>query len=500
MELLQNLATGFTVAFSIDNVLYCFAGAFLGTLVGVLPGVGPLTTIAILLPVTFNLPAVGALIMLSGIYYGAYHAGSTTAIMLNLPGEPAAVVICLDGHPMARQGRAGPALCIAAFSSFFAGSVATLLLAMFSPPLASIALEFGAVETTSMVLLALIATSVFSGRSMLTSIGTALLGLLLGTVGMDVISNQERFTFGMLGLADGIDFVALAVGLFAVGEIIASLQTDEHKGESGAKIMRLLPTVQDLRRSINPTLRGTALGSTLGVIPGTGPLVSSFASYNIERSLSRRKQEFGRGAVEGVAGPESAQNAAAITHFIPMLTLGIPAGPAMALLLGALNMQGVHPGPSIMKDHAELFWGVVASMWIGNIMLLALNLPLVGIWIRLLMMPYRFLFPGILVFCCLGVFTLNQDPTVVFVVAAAGVLGYVLAKLECAPTPLLFGFILGPLLEENLRRALMISNGDLTEFVTRPISLFFLLLAVVMVVGFQTSRLRRAAVDAETGD
>lgn len=498
MELLHNLAIGFSVAFSVENVLYCFAGAFLGTLVGVLPGIGPLTTIAILLPVTFGLPATGALIMLSGIYYGAYHAGSTTAIMLNLPGEPASVVICLDGHPMARQGRAGSALCIAAFSSFFAGSIAALLLATFSPPLANFALEFGAVETTSMVLLALIATSVFSGQSMLTSIGASLVGLLLGSVGMDVVTNESRFTFGILGLADGIDFVALAVGLFALGEIISSLQSDEHKGENGANILRLLPTREDLKRSIMPTLRGTALGSLLGIVPGTGPLVSSFASYSIERTISRRKDEFGRGAVEGVAGPEASQNAAAITHFIPMLTLGIPAGPAMALILGALNMQGVQPGPSIMKDHAELFWGVVASMWIGNIMLLALNLPLVGIWIRLLMMPYRYIFPGILVFCCLGVYSLAHDETAVFVVAAAGLFGYLLSKLECAPTPLLFGFILGPILEENFRRALLISNGSLTEFVTHPISLFFLILSVALVVGFHTSFLRRAAVDAET--
>src|SRR3984885_781620 len=436
MSFIHNLAIGFGIALTPVNFLYCLAGATLGTLVGVLPGLGPLTPIAMLLPLTFKMTPVASLIMLSGIYYGAHHAGSTTAIMLNTPGDPSSLVICLDGHPMARQGRAGPALCIAAIGSFFAGSFGVLLMALFSPPLASVALRFAAPEYTSLVLVALIATVVLARGRFLLNIGMSLLGLLLGTVGTDIESGTMRFTFGSPNLADGINFIIIAVGVFAFAEVIGNLGRGGLIKAPPAPLRSLLPTRADLAASWRPILRGTVLGSALGLLPGTGPMVSSFASYSLERQLARDRSRFGNGAIEGVAGPEAANNAAAITHFIPMLTLGIPAGAAMALMLGALTIQGITPGPGIMTEHPDLFWGVVASMWIGNLMLLVLNLPLVGIWIRLLMIPYRFLYPTILVFCCIGVYSVRNSTFDVLVAACFGVLGLIFKQLRCSPAPL----------------------------------------------------------------
>jgi TctA family transporter len=490
-HIIDNLAHGFAVALTLQNFLYCLLGATLGTLVGVLPGLGPLATIAMLLPVTFKLSAVSSLIMLSGIYYGAHHAGSTTAIMLNMPGEPSSVVICFDGHPMARQGRAGPALCISALSSFFAGCVAVIVIALFSPPLANVALTFGSPEYTSMVLLALVATSALSAGSLGTTLPMMLLGLLLGTVGTDVNSGMERFTFGLPNITDRLDFIVVAVGLFAFAEIATRIEHGEQARHPMAKVAGLLPTRDDLRASWKAVLRGTALGAAFGVLPGTGPLVSSFASYSLEGHLAKDRTRFGKGAIEGVAGPEAANNAAALTHFIPMLTLGIPAGAAMALMLGALTIQGVTPGPAIMTEHADLFWGVVASMWIGNLMLLVLNLPMIGIWIRLLMIPYRLLYPAILVFCCIGVYSVANDSADVMMMAGFGVVGYLLIKLGCTPAPLVLGFILGPILEENLRRSLVISRGDVSVFVTRPISCGFLLAAVALLAFSLSPHLRR---------
>jgi putative tricarboxylic transport membrane protein len=494
MDLFANLALGFGIALTPENVLYCFLGALLGTAVGVLPGLGPLTTIAMLLPVTFKMPAVASLIMLSGIYYGAHHAGSTTAIMLNMPGEPTSVVICFDGHPMARKGRAGPALFISAIGSFFAGCVAVVVIALFSPPLARLAVNFSGPEYTAMLLLALVATAVLSGGSLVTTLSMVVIGLLLGTVGTDVNTGTSRYTFGAGNLADGISFVTLAVGVFAIAQIISELANKDNRPVLPGRIGGLVPTRADLAASWRPILRGTVLGSVFGALPGTGPLISSFASYSLEKQLARDPSRFGQGAIEGVAGPEAANNAAALTHFIPMLTLGIPAGAAMALMLGALTIQGITPGPQVMHEHPDLFWGVVASMWVGNLMLLVLNLPLVGIWIKLLTIPYRLLYPAILAFCCVGVYSINNSPFDVLLAAGFGFVGYLLLRLGCSPAPLMLGFILGPTLEENLRRSMLISGGDPTVFVSRPISLIFILLTAALLLAYVLPSFRRTRV------
>lgn len=493
MDWFANLALGLQVAVTPANLLYCLAGAALGTLVGVLPGIGPVTAIAMLLPLTLKMPAIGALIMLSGIYYGAHHAGSTTAIMLNMPGEPSSVVICFDGYPMARNGRAGPALCISALGSFFAGCVSVLIIATLSPPLARVSLAFGPAEYASMIVMALVTASVLSSNSLVTTMGTTLLGVLLGCVGTDLTTGVARFDFGFIELQSGIDFVAVAVGLFALAEIAFNLASPERNRRPATRVRGLVPTRADLRASAKPILRGTALGAAFGILPGTGPLLSSFASYALERRLARDPSRFGHGAIEGVAGPESANNAAALTHFIPMLTLGIPAGAAMALMLSALQIQGIQPGPQVMTSHPDLFWGVVVSMWIGNLMLLVLNLPMVGVWIRLLAIPYRLLYPAILVFCCIGVYSVSNSTFDVFVAAFFGIVGVVLKKLDCHPAPLVLALVLTPMLEENFRRAMIISNGDATVFLTHPVSAGILLLTVGLAVFF-TRGPRSAAV------
>jgi TctA family transporter len=483
--LFHNLILGFSIALSPANILYCFVGCLLGTLIGVLPGLGPLATIAILLPITFNLDPTSSLIMLAGIYYGAQYGGSTTSILVNLPGESSAVVTCLDGYQMARQGRAGPALAIAAIGSFFAGTVGTLMIVLFGPPLASVALKFGAAENFSLMVLGLVMAVVLAHGSVLNAICMTLLGILFGLVGTDVNSGLERFTMGLPELADGISIVGVALGLFGIAEIIANLELKEKRELFTNKVKGLWPTKEDFKRSWAPILRGTAIGAALGLMPGTHAIIASFTSYTVEKKLSKHPEKFGTGMIEGVAAPESANNAAAQTYFIPMLTLGIPTGAVMALMLGALMIQGIAPGPQVMTSKPDLFWGLVVSMWIGNLMLVILNLPLIGVWIKLLTIPYRFLFPAILMFCCIGSYSLNNAPIDVYMAGLFGLLGYVLAKLDCEPAPLLLGFVLGPMMEENLRRALLISRGDPSVLFTRPISAAFLgiaLLSLILVV------------------
>lgn len=476
-ELLHNLALGFSVAASPENLLYCFIGAVLGTLVGVLPGIGPVATMTMLLPVTFGLPPVAALIMLSGIYYGAQYGGSISAILVNLPGEPSSIVTCLDGYQMARNGRAGAALGISTLGSFFAGCIATLLIALLGPPLASISLQFGPAEYVSLLALGLVTAIVIAGGSMLKAVGMLLLGLLFATVGTDMDFGVERFTFGLSELTDGINFIVAATGLYAFGDIILNLEAREQREVFLTSIQNLLPTRRDLQTAWAAVLRGTGIGALLGVLPGSGAVLASFAAYSVEKRLARDPSQFGKGAIQGVASPESANNAAAQTSFIPLLTLGIPSNAIMALMIGAMTIHGIVPGPQVMTANPGLFWGLIVSMWIGNLMLVALNLPLVRVWITLLTLPYRFLYPAVLLFCCIGVFSISHSTFDLTLAAAFGVLGYVFSKLGCPPTPFLLGFVLGPAIEENLRRAMLLSRGDPRVFVTHPISLTLLLLA-----------------------
>jgi TctA family transporter len=492
MELFHNLIFGFGVAFSLQNLLYCFIGVLVGTLIGVLPGIGPMATIAMLLPLTYNVPPVAALIMLAGIYYGAQYGGSTTSILVNLPGETSSVITCIDGYQMARQGRAGAALAIAAISSFFAGTVCTLIVAMFGPPLADMALKFGSPEYFSLMLMGLVAAAVLAQGDMLKSLAMVVVGLLLGIVGSDVDSGVKRFCFGFFELADGIGFVVIAVGVFAVGEIISNLSDPEERMIFTSRVGSLYPTLQDMKQSVFPVIRGTALGAFFGVLPGTGPSIAAFASYMVEKKAAKDPSRFGHGAIEGVAAPEAANNADAQCKFIPMLTLGIPASGTMALMLGALMIHGITPGPTVMTQKPDLFWGLVASMWIGNLMLVVLNLPLVGLWVSLLKVPYRLLFPAIMVFSAIGIYSANNVSFDVYVAALFGILGIVWRLLGCSPVPMLLGFVLGPMMEENLRRALQVSNGDPSVFVTQPISLAFniatVLILIVMVLPAVRSR------------
>jgi TctA family transporter len=482
MELISNLGMGFDTALTLTNLLYCLIGVFLGTAIGVLPGLGPTATIAMLLPVTFGLPPVSALIMLSGIYYGSQYGGSTTAILVNLPGEAASVVTSLDGYQMARNGQAGKALAAAAIGSFFAGTVATVLIALFAPPLADIALKFGPSEYFSLMVLGLVVAVVLAQGSLLHAIGMVILGLLFGLIGTDVNSGMARFTFELPELADGISFVVIAMGMFGLGEIISNIEHESTRSVMVKKIQGLMPTKDDLKRIAAPILRGTALGSALGILPGSGNILGAFAAYSIEKKISKNKDQFGKGAIEGVAAPESANNAGAQTSFIPMLTLGIPSNPVMALMIGAMILQGIQPGPSVITEQPALFWGIIASMWIGNFFLIVLNLPMIGLWVRMIMVPYPLLFPAILSFCCIGVFSLNNATFDIYLIAISGVLGYIFGKLKCEPAPLLLGFILGPLMEEYLRRALVLSRGDASVFLTRPISATMLALSLVAIV------------------
>jgi putative tricarboxylic transport membrane protein len=496
MDLFDNLIFGFGVALSLQNLLYCLIGVTVGTLIGVLPGIGPLSTIAILMPITYGVSPVGALIMLAGIYYGAQYGGSTTAILVNLPGETAAVVTCIDGYQMARQGRAGPALAIAAVGSFFAGTVGTLLIALFGPPLAEIALKFGSPEYFSLMLMGLVAAAVLAQGDMVKSLAMVVTGLLLGLVGSDVNTGVQRFSFGFAELSDGIGFVVVAVGVFAIGEIIANLGDKAERQVLAATVADLFPSKEDLKRCIGPILRGTGIGAFFGVLPGTGPAIASFASYMLEKKLAADPSRFGHGAIEGVAAPESANNADAQCKFIPMLTLGLPASGVMALMLGALTIQGIQPGPEVMTQRPELFWGLIASMWMGNLMLVVLNLPMIALWVKLLQVPYRLLFPAIMAFSAIGIYSVNNSSFEIYLTALFGIFGFICMKLGFSPAPLLLGYVLGPMMEENLRRSMLMSGGDATVFVTRPISLAFIsatvLILVVMVLPAVRQRLEIA--------
>jgi TctA family transporter len=479
MELFANLALGLSTAVSPENLLYCLIGVFLGTAIGVLPGLGPTATIAMLLPLTFTLQPISALIMLAGIYYGSQYGGSTTSILVNLPGEAASVVTTLDGYQMAKQGSAGPALTASAVGSFFAGTVATFLLALFAPPLADAALQFGPADYFSLMVLGLVASVVLAQGSLLHAIGMVVLGLILGLIGTDVTSGALRYTFDIPELADGIGFVTVAMGMFGLAEIIRNLENETERSVVIAKITNLMPTKEQWKRMIAPILRGTVIGSAVGILPGSGSILGSFAAYSIEKKISKNSAQFGKGAIEGVAAPESANNAGAQTSFIPMLTLGIPSNPVMALMVGAMIIQGIQPGPSVIVEQPRLFWGIIASMWIGNLMLLVLNLPLIGLWVRMITIPYQLLYPAILVFCGIGVFSLNNREFDIYLMALFGALGYVFTKLGCEAAPLLLAFILGPMMEEYLRRAMLISRGNPWVFVQRPISATLLGLAVL---------------------
>ena len=482
MELFSHLATGFGVALTPVNLLYALVGAMLGTLIGVLPGIGPVATIAMLLPSTYALPPVSALIMLAGIYYGAQYGGSTTSILLNMPGETSSAVTCLDGYQMARRGQAGAALAIAALGSFFAGTVGTVMVATVAIPLSDFALKFGPAEYFSLMVLGLIGSSVLARGSLLKAIGMIALGLLLGIVGTDVNSGVQRFAFGVPELSDGLGVASVAMGLFGFAEIITNLESPERREVLKTKVRGLWITREQFRQAWPAVLRGTGLGSVLGLLPGGGAMLASFASYAVEKKVAKDPGRFGQGAIEGVAGPESANNAGAQSSFIPLLTLGIPENAVMAMMVGAMTIHSIQPGPQVMSSNPGLFWGLIASMWVGNLMLVVLNLPMIGMWIKLLTVPYRLLYPAILLFCSIGVFTINNTNFDVMQTAAFGLVGVLFVKLEFEPAPLLLGFVLGPMMEENLRRALLLSRGDPTVFVTRPISLAMLLVAVALLL------------------
>jgi TctA family transporter len=490
MGLFDGLILGIQVAFSPINLLYCMFGVTLGTAIGVLPGVGPLVTISLLLPLTFGVPPEAALIMLAGIYYGAAYGGSTTSILVNLPGESSSAVTCIDGYQMARQGRAGPALTVAAVGSFVAGTIGTLLVVVAGPAIASVALEFGAAEYTSLIVLALIATAALADGGLVKGSAMGLLGVLFGLVGADVTTGTLRFTFDLLDLNDGVNFVVVAVGLFALTEMVLSASGQNDPKRIETKVEGLMPSRQEIRQAWPAVLRGTAVGSFFGALPGTGQVISAFAAYMLERNITRDPSRFGNGAVEGVAAPESANNAASQTAFIPTLTLGIPGSPVMALMLGALMIQGIAPGPRIISDHPNLFWGLVVSMWIGNLLLVILNLPLVGIWIKVLKIPYQWLYLIVLGFACIGVYSVQSSGFDLGLAAFFGVLGYVLLKAGCSPAIFVLGLVLGPKLEENFRRAMLISDGDATVFFTSPISLICLAVALILIIVLAVPSLR----------
>ena len=485
MELFDNLALGFGVAFTFQNLIYCFVGCLLGTLIGVLPGIGPVATIAMLLPATYALPPVAALIMLAGIYYGAQYGGSTTAILVNLPGESSSVVTVIDGYQMARQGRAGPALAAAGLGSFFAGCVGTLILAAFSAPLTEVAFMFGPAEYFALMTLGLIGAVVLASGSLLKAVAMIVLGLLLGLVGTDVNSGVARYSFDIPELTDGIGFVAIAMGVFGYGEIISNLARPSDQREVfTAKVQGLMPTREDFKRMTPAVIRGTLLGSALGILPGGGAMLSAFAAYTIEKKTKLHPGEvpFGKGNIRGVAAPEAANNAGSQTSFIPLLTLGIPPNAVMALMVGAMTIHNIQPGPQVMTSNPELFWGLIASMWIGNAMLVVMNLPLIGVWIKLLSVPYRWLFPSIVLFCAVGVYSTNNNSWDIWIVGIFGLIGYIFHKVGAEPAPLLLGLILGPMMEENLRRALLLSRGEWGVFVTRPISAGLLAAAALLLV------------------
>jgi putative tricarboxylic transport membrane protein len=500
MDLLQNLALGFEASLTPLNLGFVLIGCLLGTLIGVLPGIGPIATIAILLPATFSLPPITALIMLAGIYYGAQYGGSTTAILVNLPGESSSVMTCIDGHQMAKNGRAGSALAIAAIGSFFAGTVTTVLIAGFAPALGEFADRFRPQEYFALMVLGLIGAVMLANGSVINAIGMVLLGLLFGLVGTDLTSGTVRFAFNVPELRDGIDFVPLAVGVFGLAEILTNL--DKSAGERQllqSQISNIWPNREEFRRATPAILRGTGLGALLGLLPGGGAVFAAFAAYALEKKVARDPSRFGHGAIEGVAGPESANNAGAQSSFVPLLTLGIPSTPIMALMMAAMVIQGIAPGTAVIKDQPVLFWAIIASMWTANLMLLIINLPLIGIWVRLLRIPYRLLFPTIVLFCCVGAYSISNSPVAVITTAVFAALGYAFAKLGCEGAPFILSFILGPLLEENLRRSLIFSDGNPVTFIERPISASLLAAAVGLIVLLVLPKLRNANTETMRG-
>jgi putative tricarboxylic transport membrane protein len=482
MEMFDNLALGMGVALSPVNLGLCFLGCLIGTLIGVLPGVGPIATIAMLLPITFGLPPVGALIMLAGIYYGAQYGGSTTAILVNIPGEATSVVTVLDGHQMAKQGRAGVALGMAAIGSFIAGTIATLIIAALAQPLTKMALLFGPADYFSLMVLGLMFAVVLARGSVLKALAMIVFGILLSTVGTDLETGEERLTFGWSEISDGIDFAVIAMGMFGFAEIIRNLENPETRDVVKMKVGRLLPNLAEMKQAAFPILRGTFIGSFLGLLPGNGAVLGPFAAYTVEKKLAKDPSRFGKGAIEGVAGPESANNGGAQTAFIPLLTLGIPPNAVMALMVGAMTIHGIVPGPQIMTKQPQLFWGMIASMWLGNLMLLIINLPLIGLWVRLLKVPYRLMFPSIVLFCCIGIYSVNNSPIDVVMTAGFGLFGYALIKFGFEPAPMLLGVVLGKLMEEKLRQALVISRGSFMTFVERPLSAGLLAIALLIIV------------------
>ncbi len=499
MDIIGNLAHGFGVALSFTNLMFALIGALIGTAIGVLPGIGPVATISLLLPITFGQPATTAIIMLAGIYYGAQYGGSTTAILLNLPGEISSVVTTLEGYKMARNGRAGAALAVSALASFFAGTVATVVVAGSGPLLTSVALSFGPADYFSLMLLGLIISAVLAQGSVVKAIGMVALGVGMGLVGTDVQTGQQRFTFGVPELSDGISFVALAMGMFGIAEIVLNLERPEARSVLKTKVGSLLMTKEEWLRATPSALRGTLVGTVLGILPGGGAALSSFGSYMLERKVSKNRHLFGTGAIEGVAGPEAANNAAAQTSFIPLLTLGIPSNAVMALMVGALIIQGIQPGPRMVESQPDLFWGLIASMWIGNVMLLVINLPMIGMWVKLLQVPYKFLYPAILVFCCIGSYSVNNNVFDVYSTVLFAVFGYMCNKMKLEPAPLLIGFVLGPMMEEHLRRAMLLSRGDVTVFIDRPISATMLAIAAIALLAMLLPNLRKGKEAALTG-
>ena len=495
MGLLESLALGFQVALSADNLLYCLLGVTLGTAIGVLPGLGPLVTISLLLPLTFGLTPEASVIMLAGIYYGAAYGGSTAAILVNVPGEAASAVTCIDGYQMARQGRAGPALAVAAIGSFVAGTIGVFIVVLGGPSIAKLALQFGAPEYTALIATALIMTASLSAGGALKSIAMALLGVLFGLVGTDVTSGSLRYTFDVPQLFDGFHLVVVAVGLFALSEIVLSANMLDREIFT-SKVGRLMPSREDFRRSWRPVLRGAGVGSFFGVLPGAGQTISAFAAYLLERNISRTPERFGQGAVEGVAAPEAANNAAAQTAFIPTLALGIPGSATMALILGALLIQGINPGPRVISEHPQLFWGLIVSMWIGNLFLVILNLPLIGLWIKLISIPYHLLYVVILSFAMVGVYSVGYSEFDILLLAFFGLLGYVFVKLGCNLAVFILGFVLGPLFEENFRRSMLLSRGDAMIFLESPISAGFIGVSLIMLVLLLIPNIRRSKEEA----
>ncbi|MYZ49118.1 tripartite tricarboxylate transporter permease [Propylenella binzhouense] len=491
IDVFSLLGHGFLVVLTPTNLFFCLVGAVLGTLIGVLPGLGPVATISLLLPATFALEPTTAIIMLAGIYYGAQYGGSTTAILVNIPGESTSVVTALDGYKMAQQGRAGEALAIAAIGSFLAGCFGTVVVAVAGPPLAGFAQRFASPEYFSLMVLGLISAIVLANGSVIRAIAMILLGLLIGMVGIDVNSGQSRLTFGMPELYDGVSFVAAAMGLFGVAEVICNLEDGIQRGLNAGRIGSLMPSRAVMRAVRWAVVRGTLLGTAFGILPGGGATVASFSAYALEKRVAKDSTRFGRGAPEGVAAPESANNAAAQTSFVPLLTLGIPTSATMALMVGALILHGITPGPTVITRQPDLFWGLIASMFVGNVMLIIINLPMIGIWVRLLLVPYRLLFLLILVISSIGIYSVNNSPFDLYLTIGFGILGYLLRKLDAEPAPLLMGFVLGPMMEENFRRSLIISRGDPLVFLQRPISLVLLVMSLALLITVAMPAIRR---------